>query len=103
MANNWFFFIVRESKIERNEEDLTESELYTGYIGFLNLTLHNKTNDMIFIYDETLNEILGEKNLRNLEKQDLQYIGGKGNFCFVKIEFYQNGNIKNYYLPNGQI
>ena len=96
-----FFFIVRESKIERNEEDLTESELYTGYIGFLNLTLHNKTNDMIFIYDETLNEILGEKNLRNLEKQDLQYIGGKGNFCFVKIEFYQNGNIKNYYLPNG--
>jgi hypothetical protein len=55
----------------------------------------------MYIYDKTLNNILKNKNLKHLEDPDLHYIGENGNFCFIKIEFYQNGEIKNYYLPNG--
>lgn len=54
---------------------VTEKEWYTGYIGFLNLSFHNKTHDMMYIYDKNLNEYLNRKNLRNLKEPDLRYIG----------------------------
>ena len=56
---------------------------------------------MITIYDKTLNYYLNNNNLRRIEEVDLKYIREKGNFCFIKIEFYRNGEIKNYYLPEG--
>ena len=96
-----FIFIVREQNTEKNEIDLMEKELLIGYIGFLNKTIHNKTNDIMNIYDMKLNEYLNSNNLKNLTKPDLKYIGEKGNLCFAKIEFYLNGEIKNYYIPNG--
>ena len=96
-----FIFIVREQNTEKNEINLMEKEILIGYIGFLNKTIHNQTNDIINIYDIKLNEYLNYNNLTNLTKPDLKYIGEKGNLCFVKIEFYLNGEIKNYYIPNG--
>ena len=92
-----FIFIVRDEKVEKE----TEKNLYTGYIAILNLTSHNKTNDMMIIYDKALNKILNNNNLRSLDEPDLKYIGEDGNFCFAKIEFYLNGDIKNYYLSKG--
>ena len=35
-----------------------EKELLIGYIGFLNKTIHNQTNDIMNIYDIKLNEFL---------------------------------------------
>jgi len=96
-----FIFIVREQNSEKNETNLMERELLIGYIGFLNKTIHNQTNDIMNIYDIKLNEYLNYNNLINLTKPDLKYIGEKGNLCFAKIEFYLNGEIKNYYIPNG--
>ena len=96
-----FIFIVRDEKVDKDEVKLTEKKLYSGYIAFLNLTSHNKTDDMMIVYDKTLNNILSNNNLRSLDEPDLKYIGEDGNFCFAKIEFYQNGDIKNYYLPKG--
>jgi len=63
--------------------------------------MRNKTYDMIIIYDKTLNYYLNNNNLRRIEEVDLQYRREKWNFCFIKIEFYRNGEIKNYYLPEG--
>ena len=96
-----FIFIVRDEKVDKDEVKLTEKKLYSGYIAFLNLTSHNKTDDMMIVYDKALNNILSNNNLRSLDESDLKYIGEDGNFCFAKIEFYQNGDIKNYYLPKG--
>ena len=96
-----FIFIVRDEKVEKDELKLSEKNVFTGYIAFLNLTSHNKTDDMMIIYDKTLNKILSNNSLRNLDEPDLKYIGEDGNFCFAKIEFYLNGDIKNYYLFKG--
>jgi len=96
-----FIFIVRDEKIEKDETNLSEKNLYTGYIALLNLTSHNKTKDMMIIYDKTLNNILNNNNLRSLDEPDLKFIGEDGNFCFAKIKFYLNGDIKNYFLPKG--
>ena len=94
-----FIFIVREQKIEKDYNNLIEKELYTGYIAFLNNSLNNQTHDILNIYDIKLNEFLNYNNSIISQKPDLKYIGEKGNICFAKLEFYLNGEIKNYYLP----
>ena len=96
-----FIFIIKDEKIEKDEIKLTEKNLYTGYISLLNLTSHNQTDEMMIIYDKTLNKILDNNNLRRLNESELRYIGEDGNFCLAKIEFYLNGDIKNYYLSKG--
>ena len=58
----------------------------------------NETDEKVTIYDKQLNKYLND-NLTNIIAPDLKYIRENGNFCFVKIEFYLNGEIKNYYLP----
>ena len=96
-----FIFIVRDNQTETDIVNKTEKELYNAYIAFLNITLKNETNDMIMIYDKQLNEYLNKQNLRRLEQEDdtNQAIINEGIICFVKFEFYQNGIIKNYFIP----
>jgi len=96
-----FFFIVRDKDIEYDKINLIQKEFYTGYIAFLNITLRNKTKDMITIFDKTLNNYLNTSNIRELKNIDLKYTGDEGNICFAKLEFYQSGEIKDYYIPNG--
>ena len=92
-----FIFIVRQRTIEKEEKNHIEKELYTGYIGLLNHTMINETDNMITVYDKKLNEYLNNKI--DEKSQNLKYVGDDGNFCFAKIEFYLNGEIKNIYLP----
>ena len=90
-----FLFIVHYKHREIDEFNRKEKEWYTGYIAFLNITLRNETQDILIIYDKLLNNNLNknknEEFLQNLEED---------NICFCKIEFYKNGEIKNYYMPN---
>ena len=90
-----FFFLIREGHIEEDNINSIQKKYYTGYIAFLNITLRNSTKDMVTVYDKFLNNYFKLKNI-----PDLQYIGEQGNLCFVKLEFYQNGEIKNYFIPN---
>ena len=90
-----FFFLIREGQIEKDNIHSIQKKYYTGYIAFLNITLRNSTKDMVTVYDKFLNNYFKVKNI-----PDLQYIGEQGNLCFVKLEFYQNGEIKNYFIPN---
>ena len=98
--NSDFIFIVRDKYIEQDPINEIEKELYTGYIGFMKITLKNETNDMIAVYDKILNNNLNKNNNERIGEKDLEYIGEEGNICFVKLDFYQNGEIKNYYIPN---
>ena len=93
-----FIFIVRETHLEKNKTNLIEKEWYTGYIGFLNVTLINSTHKMLNIYDKSLLEILKKNNLRSLENIDDDIID-ENKLCFSKIKFYKNGDIKKYYIP----
>ena len=92
-----FIFIVRESHLENDEENLIEKEWYTGYIGFLNVTLKNSTHSMLNIYDQSLSEILKKNNLRRLENID--DVIDENKLCFAKIDFFKNGDIKKFYIP----
>jgi len=62
-----FFFLVRYKDIDYDKINLIQKELYTGYIAFLNITLRNKTNDMITIFDKTLNNYLNTNYIKNLD------------------------------------
>ena len=53
---------------------------------------------MVTVYDKKLNEYLNSNKIIN-ESEDLKYIGNNGNLCFAKIDFYLNGEIKNYSIP----
>jgi hypothetical protein len=98
--NSDFIFIVRDKYIEQDTINEIEKEWYTGYIGFMEITLKNETNDILAVYDKILNNNLNKNNNGRIGEKDLQYIGEEGNICFVKLDFYQNGEIKNYYIPN---
>ena len=74
-----FFFIVRDKDIEYDKINLIQKEFYSGYIAFLNITLRNKTKDMITIFDKTLNNYLNTSNIRELKNIDLKYTGDEGN------------------------
>ena len=96
-----FLFIVRNNYTEKEIINKIQKEYYIGYIAFLNVTLKNKTDDMITVYDKELNNFVNINKIRRLEEDELKYVGKEGNLCFAKLEFYQNGEIKNYFLPNG--
>lgn len=78
-----FFFLVRNEDIEYDKINLTQKKFYTGYIAFLNVTIRNKTKDMITIFDKTLNDYLNSSIIKEIKNLDLQYIGSEGNICFV--------------------
>ena len=83
--------------LEKEEKKHIEKELFTGYIGLLNHTIINETDNMITVYDKKLNEYLNNKI--DKKSQHLKYVGNNGTLYFAKIEFYLNGEIKKFYLP----
>ena len=93
-----FIFIVRQKMIEKEEKNHIEKEIYIGYIGVLNHTINNETDNIVTVYDKKLNEYLNS-NKMDVKAQHLKYVGNNGSLCFAKIEFYLNGEIKNFYLP----
>ena len=95
-----FIFITRDSFLEKNFSTLTEKTWYSGYIAIYNLIIPNSTHDNHIIYDKKINDYLGI-NKRRLSSRDVYYINNGSDFCFAKIEFYHNGEIKNIYLPKG--
>ena len=56
---------------------------------------------MTNIFDKSLNNYFNERKIRELEETNLNYADKQGQLCFAKIEFYKNGDIKNYYIPEG--
>ena len=95
-----FIFITRAAYLEKDQNNLIEKEWYLGYIGIFDLIVPNKTHDNHIVYDQKINNYLNISK-RRLNNRDEYYIKNGSNFCFIKIEFYQNGEIKNIYLPKG--
>ena len=91
------FFIIKHEYDEEEKGNNITKKWYSGFFGILNMTTKNDTGDMIMIYDKKLNNIINDENNQN---PNLSLIGENGNLCFVKIDFYKNGEIKNISYPN---
>ena len=68
------------------------------------MTINNGTKDMMIFYDKNLNKYINEyypSNSNNELDENivLNYTDENNTNCFVKIEFYENGNIKNIFIP----
>ena len=96
-----FIFIVREKHIENDEVKLIKKLWFTGYISFLNMIVNNGTNETLIMYDKNLNLHLSNYNLSVLNGQTFNQIDEEGKLCFAKIDFYENGELKNIYYASG--
>ena len=86
-----FIMIIRQKSIEKNKNNLTCKKWFSGYLSLLNISLLNETNIIPIINDKILNNIINNKD---------KVINSNENISFVKIEFYENGEIINIYYPN---
>ena len=95
-ATGDFLLYIRDINYEKGE-DGNKLILYTGYLAILRLTNKNSTTneDDFFIYDKKLINIYNNLNNseENVNDTEVESIG------FIKIDFYENGNIKNMYYP----
>ena len=96
-----FILYIKDIHYEKSENN-TKLELYTGYLAILQLTNTNSSMNegMHLIYDKKLIDIY--EQLRNnsdnhiyIEKNDT-WNDSSG---FIKLEFYENGEIKKIYYP----
>ena len=103
-----FSLIIKDEDEEIIEEENLIKKWYTGYISLLNLTINNGTHDIGLNYNNELQKYINEfdkkqrKNLRNLnEANNSRILNDDNELCFVKINFYENGEIKDIYIPEG--
>lgn len=112
-----FAFIIR-NKYYEIKNNATKKYWFTGYIGILNITINNGSDDTIILYDKNLNQLLNEvdknqqkfnNNLRHLnesnntiddENEEYEYLERNNTSSFIKINFYENGEIIDIFLPD---
>ena len=93
-----FFLLIKSENNEENKVNHTSKKWYSGYLAILNLSYINDTGTTEIIYDKYLNNIINQKN-SSKENEKRELIDSVGNATFVKIEFYENGEIRNIYYP----
>ena len=101
-----FGLIIRDEHQEVFEDISTIKKWYTGYIYLSSLTINNGTDNMVLNYNDEIlkyiNKINGynRKNLRYLNETTNQIELNDGKeLCFVKINFYENGETKDIFIP----
>ena len=98
-----FGLIIREGGQEIFEEESLIRNWFTGYITLLNLNVNNGTHDMGLSYNKELKKIINgvnDINKRNLnDANDSSLLNDENELCFVKINFYENGIIKDIFYP----
>ena len=98
-----FGLIIREESQEIFEEESLIRNWFTGYIILQNLIINNGTNDMYLNFNKELRNIIAginDNNKRNLnEANDSVLLNDEKELCFVRIHFYENGEIKDIFYP----
>ena len=95
-------FIIKEENTEFNQETYIKKQWYNGYLSIMNLSLINETGVTEIIYNKYLYDALEQRNHTKNEdkKKDEKIINSSVvNTTFAKIDFYQNGTIKNISYP----
>ena len=121
IQNMDFGFLINEKHQEKDELRSLKKNYYTGYLFLLNITINNGTHDIPLLYNKELHESINEvnseqyndydsldsntneiNNFRRLdgEEEDNQTYAHENGTSFIKINFYENGQIKNIFTPN---
>ena len=124
--NMEFGFIITEKHQEKYEDKRIIKNYYTGYLSLLNLTINNGTDDLNIVNDEELYKSINEINIEQEVNYDLidsselldssslidssdkvdnfrileENETDSKNISFIKINFYENGKIKDIFIPN---
>ena len=96
-----FLFFIKSRDYEKTDNG-AKVALFTGYLAALQLSYYNETTgeDVIYLYDRHLIEVYS--NIKNVSNKGKNYnINSTVNESvgFVKIEFYETGEIKKIYYP----
>ena len=101
-----FGLLIRDENQEILEEQNLTKKWFTGYLYLLNLTINNGTHDMHLSYNEELHKSIqninktNRRNLRKLSESRVPLIlNDVKELCFVKVNFYENGEIKDIFYP----
>ena len=121
-----FGFLINEKHQEKDEINSLIKNYYTGYLFLLNITINNGTDDIPLLnnkklydsisqfkseefnnYDsiESLDPIDSTNEINNFrlldgEEEENQNYDNENGTSFIKIDFYENGQIKNIFTPN---
>ena len=98
LLNSDFFLLIKSENNEENLVNNTNIRWYSGYLAILNLSYINETGPTEIIYDKYLSNVINNKN-SSKENEKRELIDSVGNVTFVKIDFYENGEIRNIYYP----
>ena len=85
-----FIFLIKQENIEKNEKNLTQKKWFNGYLAISNLSIYYENNASQIAYSNNIYNLLNKTNV----SLDLN----EENF-FVKIDFYENGDIKDIFYP----
>lgn len=83
-----FIFLIKQENIEKNDKNLTQKKWFNGYLAISNLSIYYENNASQIAHSNNIYNLLNKAN----ESLDLN----EENF-FVKIDFYENGNIKDIF------
>lgn len=93
------YFLIKNKKIVFNDTSNDTKIIYTGFLGISNMNIKNETDNIQIIYDKEINKIFNIKSNKKIKEPNLTYIGEKGNLCFAKFNFFENGDIINISYP----
>ena len=84
-----FFLFIKQENTEKDNKTLKMKKWFSGYLSILNVSLNYENNNTQIIENENLYNIINGK----------EAINNNDNISFVKVDFYENGDIKNFYIP----
>ena len=101
--NGDFLLYVRDKYYERGENN-TKIAWYSGYLAIIDLKYSNDSDSeqYNYIHDFILINILNENNSNTNSYLPLPNNSDSDTMVFVKIDFYENGDIKNLYYPKSE-
>jgi hypothetical protein len=92
--------------IEKEYKEISNNTIFNYYSGIfsqINSTIQSQTHLMLWQFDENVTKILNKKNEKNLTRTEMNNLlddtSKNGTEPFFKVDFYQNGKIKNIFTP----
>ena len=100
---------IEKEEFEIDKHSKIKKKYYNAFLSIDNITIENETDIITNLYFMNFNEskdlriLEKNKKKRNLnEKQIIIIINNETNITqpIIELDFYQNGEIKEFYIPN---
>jgi flagellar basal body-associated protein FliL len=96
-----FSLLIQEENEEIDEINEIKKIWYSGFISLYNITINDGTNDTTLLFNEEIYKYVDDKKSRIVEEElESKKIIKQPEPLFAKINFYENGEIKEIFIPN---